>query len=344
VADGAPFQNFCRSAGSREDGNPRHPERCAKAIGYEGCLDQLQGTPGDDVSYLTLPFDYDQLRGFLARLYFSIGAAVDQPRRTLLVDRILAKIADLAWKPIGERITGAKRIFIVPDGLFNRVPFAALKTESGRYLGETEDLRIHAHVIHVNEGRAKGGPQQSLTVIAATGPDLPFGSREAELVAGHFPNVDRFLGDKATSVRLFEALQKPGGIVHLVSHAAQSYENDLFSPILLRDGPVYPFDLYAREIKSSLVVLSACQTGDTGIFYRGQTLSLAHAFLAVGARATIASYWPISDEVTAVFMDSFYALLKSGKSPDQAIAAAMAGMRAIAPDLRDWAAFYLMHR
>ena len=41
------------------------------------------------------------------------------------------------WDPIVRRLSGASRVFIVPDGLLNLVNFASLPTTNGRYLVET---------------------------------------------------------------------------------------------------------------------------------------------------------------------------------------------------------------
>jgi len=46
------------------------------------------------------------------------------------------------WDPIAPKLGGAERIFVVPDGTLNLVPFAALPTEGGRYLLESRRV-IH---------------------------------------------------------------------------------------------------------------------------------------------------------------------------------------------------------
>jgi CHAT domain-containing protein len=151
------------------------------------------------------------------------------------------------------------------------------------------------------------------------------------------------IGEAADTACLFDRLEKEGGLVHLAAHAAQSYENHMFSQILLADGPVYSFDLLSRSIRSDLVVLSGCQTGDPGIYYDSDSLSLAQSFLMAGAKNVIASYWPVSDEVTCRFMDTFYGHLAHG-ALYPALRSAMADMNNRTGDIRLWAPFYLTCR
>ena len=150
-------------------------------------------------------------------------------------------------------------------------------------------------------------------------------------------------GDDATSAALFAELARRDGLVHVAAHATQSYENHLFSQILLADGPLYSFDLFRRRVASSLVVLSGCQTGDPGLYYMGDSVSIAQSFLTAGAKNVIASYWPVSDEVTCAFMDRFYERL-CRENVFSALRAAISEMRGETDRLRHWAAFYLTCR
>lgn len=95
-----------------------------------------------------------------------------------------------------------------------------------------------------------------------------------------------------------------------------------------------------------LVVLSACETG-LGQFASGEGVyGLAQSLHEAGARAVLATLWPVSDAATAVFMQRFYARLAAGDDPQVALQTVQ---RAFASEgeFRDpifWAPFVLTGR
>ena len=74
------------------------------------------------------------------------------------------------------------------------------------------------------------------------------------------------------------------------------------------DGPFFPFDLFGAGVRASLVTLSGCQTASPGVYY-GSSFSLAKSFYQAGARLVLASLWPVSDQLSRVFMEEFYSTL-----------------------------------
>jgi CHAT domain-containing protein len=174
--------------------------------------------------------------------------------------------------------------------------------------------------------------------------DLPGGDREGEAVRRSLPNVQIHVGAEADSEKLRACLEIDNGLVHLIAHSAQSYENHMFSTIILGDGPFYPFDLYSSPVRSRLVVLSGCQTGDPGLSYNGDSVSLAHTFLSAGAQEVLASYWPISDGVTGLLMEAFYRGIADGNNQSLALSNAMDDMLTATARFKHWAGFYLIRR
>ena len=68
-----------------------------------------------------------------------------------------------------------------------------------------------------------------------------------------------------------------------------------------------------------LVVLSACETALGQVASGEGVYGLAQALHQAGARAVMATLWPVSDEATVAFMESFYASLAKGETPQQAL-------------------------
>ena len=56
-------------------------------------------------------------------------------------------------------------------------------------------------------------------------------------------------------------------------------------------------------------------------------VGIARSFLCAGARSVLVSLWPIDDEATMVFMESFYQHLADGKSASVALQQAMKSLR-----------------
>ncbi len=301
----------------------------------------------DSFEYLPYDASVDELRGLLARFYFMINRLGAEERDDSVIASLIERISDKIWRPIEAGLPSVRRLSIVPDGILSRMPFYTLSDDRGRAIFEKYDIRLFSSAIDLSR---KGLSEKTddrfhrVSVISVSDSELPGASSESLSVARYFPKAKIFANEAAVSACLFDVLRHRGGLVHLIAHAAQSYENHLFSRILLADGPLYPFDLISRPVQSGLVVLSGCQTGDPGLYYYSDSLSLAQVFLMAGAREVVASYWPVSDEIACRFMDAFYRHLSEGKIVYQALKMAMLDMRAQSADIRHWAPFYLACR
>ncbi len=94
------------------------------------------------------------------------------------------------------------------------------------------------------------------------------------------------------------------------------------------DGFLTMSEVLRLSLRSDMVVLSACQTA-LGREVTGEgVVGLSRAFLYAGSRAAVVSLWPVDDASTAVFMAKFYAHVKGGLPPAQALARAKQELRA----------------
>ena len=296
--------------------------------------------------YVPLDADIETVRGLLARFYFLITGVSIRPSDQPIISELVARLSDKLWRPIQGNLEGCQRALIAPDGILTRLPFYVLDSGDGTAVFERYETYLFPSSSAIAERPADSPARKAdgrVSIIAVSEPDLPGAAMECAVVARHFTEPDLVIGEAADTACLFDRLEKEGGLVHLAAHAAQSYENHMFSQILLADGPAYSFDLLSRPVRSDLVVLSGCQTGDPGIYYDGDSLSLAQSFLMAGAKNVIASYWPVSDEATCRFMDTFYKHLAHG-ALYPALRSAMADMKNRTGDIRLWAPFYLTCR
>jgi len=300
----------------------------------------------DSFTFRVLDIDPDELRGLLARFYFLINSISIGDDDSAIVTGLIRRISDRLWKPLEADFEHIANVFIVPDGIAARLPFSILENGDGSALFERYSPFVFQSSSALADRLLSKRPAKrfsSVSILAAGSIDLPGASAERMAVSRHFSRARIYDGEDATSGNLFRSLEKPGGLVHLAAHASQSYENHLFSQILLADGPLYTFDLISRTVSSELVVLSGCQTGDPGLHRTGDSPSLAQIFLAAGANNVVASHWPVADEITCAFMDLFYERLE-GNDYAAALRAAMIETREKSANRKYWAAFYLACR
>jgi CHAT domain-containing protein len=87
------------------------------------------------------------------------------------------------------------------------------------------------------------------------------------------------------------------------------------------DGYVTASEWAAYNLKSDLMVLSACQTGE-GKFISGEgVMGLPYALYVAGNKNTLFTLWSISDQITVEFVTSFFSKLKAGVEQIKALAA-----------------------
>jgi CHAT domain-containing protein len=167
---------------------------------------------------------------------------------------------------------------------------------------------------------------------------LPFSRREAEAIAGLAPRgqVRVATGFEANREAVVDPRLADERIVHFATHAVLNTRRAELSGVVLslyhpdgrrRDGFLRTHDVYDLRLQADLVVLSGCQTG-LGKQLEGEGLvGLTRGFLFAGARAVVASLWPVDDESTAELMARFYrGLLKEGRPPAAALRAAQLEM------------------
>jgi CHAT domain-containing protein len=166
---------------------------------------------------------------------------------------------------------------------------------------------------------------------------LPGARLEAKAIEG----IARRSGRRATMVSAsINEVLKPEfedyQILHFATHAfAQGLEPG-DSGIVLEDTsaavPTLHYlglaDIYNMRLHSSLVTLSACETG-IGKDIRGEgVVSLGRAFMYAGAPRVVTSLWRVDDKATAALMSSFYGgMFSRHLSPPEALASAQREMK-----------------
>jgi CHAT domain-containing protein len=94
-------------------------------------------------------------------------------------------------------------------------------------------------------------------------------------------------------------------------------------------------DILDSGVSADLVVLNACQLGDSGTAVNGN-LSFADAVSRAGAKHVVAALWPVSDAAAALWVPAFYSAITADPHHDAAQALRAAQLR-----LRESRAFRL---
>ena len=182
---------------------------------------------------------------------------------------------------------------------------------------------------------------------------LPFTAREAAAIAAQFPpaEVDELAGLDATRGRLLSLDWSRYRFIHIATHGTVDAQVPELSALMLGsfdahgrfvDGAVRVADLSTRTLTADVAVFSACETALGKEVPSEGLVGIGSTVLARGARAVVASLWPVSDETGAELMTELYRhLLHGSMSPPGALGAAMRSVVARAPsaDPALWAAF-----
>jgi CHAT domain-containing protein len=272
---------------------------------------------------------------------------------------------------------GVRRLVIVPDGGLHRVPFDALRLRDGRAALERYEIslapsaavaallwkrgatrvttpprvlafgdpafnaeRVTSELQLASRGARTSRGGDSPAAFAR----LPESGREARIAASYGAGSVVRLRDEATAAYLRRAPLDSFRVLHFATHALVDERSLLKSAVVLApsagdDGLLSPGDLAALPLHADLVVLSACRSAG-GVVVDGEGVQgLTAPLLAAGARAVVASAWPIDDHETVAVIEDFYRALSEGATVGSALREAkLAAMRRGAP-VRDWASF-----
>ncbi len=210
---------------------------------------------------------------------------------------------------------GAHTLILFLDGALRYVPFAALVHDDA-YLIERYRLAIYTEAA----GARLAQPPQSRWQVAALGVTQPHeGFSALPAVKGELEGIVRpdvlpgemELDERFTLAQLQSMLDNP--VLHIASHFRFVPGSDA-SFLLLGDGSHLTLrDIRARGLRFNhveLLTLSACETAVGG---RRSENGLEVEGLGVlaqkqGARAVLATLWPVADSSTGQLMQQFYRL------------------------------------
>jgi len=148
--------------------------------------------------------------------------------------------------------------------------------------------------------------------------DLRYNKEEVRTISMVTGGSNHF--DDAASVAMFREKAMTSSVVHLATHACAN-ATDINQNRIYFSNLEYLSnnDIYQMDIRSDMIVLSACETGLGKLATGEGVMSLARSFTFTGVPAILMSLWSIPDQSTSTIMSNFYARLKDGHSKNKAL-------------------------
>ncbi|WAS86790.1 MULTISPECIES: CHAT domain-containing protein [unclassified Corallococcus] len=267
-----------------------------------------------------------------------------------------ALYAQLLAPALRDLPSKVSRLLLVPDGPLHDLPFAALRehADAPPLMARYELARVpSASLLHYWRAQPARPPEGEALVLADPDrKDTLQGTQVASARGGMFletanlgalpearregRTVSESLEDTAVKPRLLMGAEASEHalkasrwdvvrILHVAAHAVVDVESPERSALVLapgeagEDGLLQPREIAELRLRDALVVLSSCR-GASGALLAGEgVLSLSRAFFESGARAVVASLWPMRDAEAAALLERYYQHLAEGQSAASAL-------------------------
>jgi len=232
--------------------------------------------------------------------------------------------ADLVTPLLTDRkLTGIRRLYVVPHGVLNYLPFAVLPIDTapaGSLLIDRYAVTyLPAAATLLQAPDAQPAPR-SLLAMAPARSRLRYAPDEVRSIDAMFePNARLLLGAGATESQ-FKRLAGGFSMLHLATHGSFNKVNPLLSGLELEadadnDGLLQVHEVLGLRLHANLVTLSACETAlGSGYFAEvpagDDFVGMTRAFLAAGSVSVVATLWDVDDQASVTLMTRFYQRMK----------------------------------
>ncbi|MEH2081921.1 MAG: tetratricopeptide repeat protein [Nostoc sp.] len=317
----------------------------------------------ENISLEDLVNNSREIIGIRDRGIFSVEVKVDaaSEKKPLqqLYELMISPIADLLPQNPDSHV-----IFIPQSSLF-LVPFPALQDKNEKYLIEKHTILTAPaiQVLDLTHKQQDSVPKSATDVLIAGNPTMPSVSipitsqpqklpplpnaeKEAVEIARLF-DTRALIGKNATKDAILQQMPK-ARLIHLATHGLLDDLDNLGVPGAIAlapsgqdNGLLRADEILDLKLNASLVVLSACDTGQGNITGDG-VIGLSRSLIIAGARSVLVSLWTVPDDSTSQLMIEFYRQLQQNPDKAEALRQAMLNTMKQHPNPKDWAAFTLI--
>ncbi|MEU9507172.1 CHAT domain-containing tetratricopeptide repeat protein [Micromonospora sp. NPDC048170] len=212
-----------------------------------------------------------------------------------------------------RRLLGDRPLVIVPIGALHAVPWSGLPTCAGRPVTVAPSATVWL--------RAAGRVVPAGPPVLVAGPRLPAAETEVRQLGAALPGSRPLTGPGATADAVTAALNGTR-LAHIAAHGTFRADNPLFSTLELADGPLTAYELERLTRPPGCVVLSACDSGLSGVRPGDEVMGFTAVLLALGARSLIATVLPVPAGLTTALMLDLHRRMRAGVPPAVALAEA----------------------
>jgi CHAT domain-containing protein len=147
---------------------------------------------------------------------------------------------------------------------------------------------------------------------------------EAENITSIFGGKS-ITGNRATETT-FKKNASENKILHLAMHTIIDNEFPMYSKLVFSatkdttdDGFLNTYELYNLDLKTPLLVLSACNTGYGKLMKGEGIISLARGFIYAGCPSMVITLWSVADRSSSDLMQLFYRNLNQKQNIDKSL-------------------------
>lgn len=202
-------------------------------------------------------------------------------------------------------------LVIIPHDDLSNIPFQVLQNPAdNKFLGETFRLSYIPNATTLLKLKKmesiRGG-----NLLAAANPYI-VDSEDVQAIGNLHSGRNKIITDRLIDEASLKAQVADYKLVHLSVHGKFVREAPLLSYLELSKGGSDDGKLTAAEMfglplaPNSLVVLSACDTGQAQATRANEVLGMVRALLYAGANNLILSSWSVDAASTAIWMETFY--------------------------------------
>ena len=124
----------------------------------------------------------------------------------------------------------------------------------------------------------------------------------------------------------FKRLADQQAIFHLAMHSDIDSSNSNYTSLIfdypndsVDNGKLFNYEIGLLNMKSPMVVLSACNTGNGNLYHGEGVNSLARGFILAGASSVVNTFWDVNDDASSTIMGDFYYNLSTGAEKGDAL-------------------------
>ena len=235
--------------------------------------------------------------------------------------------------PVVDELKNTKILMWNLEGPMRYIPLAALH-DGDKYLVESYENVVFTPA---SNSRLKDDPKAiwkglglGVTEAHEPFPPLPEVERELKSIIRSQDNPKAVfdgtlrLNDEFNWEAMRNGLQKKYPLVHIASHFHCAPGNDTTSFLLLGDGQKLTIDKIRNQANLfggvDLLTLSACDTAVGNVGQDGKEIESFGVFAQrQGAKAILATLWPVADVSTSILMKEFYTKRAAGKTKAAAL-------------------------